>query len=336
MEDPKSDSLNELVTNFSGEEFERLKEHAERIDRATAAPMERAPSTRTGMFLPSAVPELRGRENLVAFMQRFRTWACITRYDSALDSEIIVKTSGTPLAELERLHDRTLVDNSLQERRALTNALEKEEEILKMVPDIRSTSEAWRALAKTADDSEEVAYDRTKREIETLEIGVSESVAEYFARVHIVLMKLERYKITTPAREIRRIVLSSLTFRFPSEIRLYAMRGNIELSDLEAGLIRAEKFQSEQQRRNTSAHALAVAHAGSGQTGVGGGARGRGRQGRRSGKRHDSGRNQQHQQQGHPQHAPPAQHQHQSPPWQRQQQSPAWQQQQQQQRHPQP
>ena len=206
-----------------------------------------------------------------------------------------------------------------------------------MVLDTGPPSEAWRALAKIADESEEVAYDRTKRDFETLEIGVSESVAEYFARVHIILMKLERYKITTPAREIKRTVLSSLTSRFPNETRLYAMREDFELSDLEAGLARAEKFQSDQERRNASAHALAVAHTGSGQTEAGGGARGRGQQGRRSGKRHDNGRNQQHQQQRHPQHAPPAQQQHQPPAWQQQQpqQSPAWRQQQQQ-RHPQP
>ena len=66
-------------------EVARLKERVERRDRATAAPMERAPSTRIGMFLLSTVPELRGRDNLVTFMQRFRTWACVTRCDSALD-----------------------------------------------------------------------------------------------------------------------------------------------------------------------------------------------------------------------------------------------------------
>ena len=73
MEDPRSGSLDELVANFSEEEFARLKEHVERRDRATAARMERAPSTRIGMLLPSTVPELRGRENLVTIMQRFRT-----------------------------------------------------------------------------------------------------------------------------------------------------------------------------------------------------------------------------------------------------------------------
>ena len=222
-----------------------------------------------------------------------------------------------------------------------------------MVLDIGSPSEALRALAKIADESEEVAYDRTKREFETLEIGVSESAAEYFVRVHIILMKLERYKITTPAGEIKRTVLSSLTYRFPNETRPYAMRGDFELKDLETGLALAEKFQSDQGRRSASAHALAVAPAGSGRTGTGGGARGRGRQGRRSGKRHADGRgrNQQHQYQRHPQQTPPLgqQHQHQPPSWQRQQpqqspawqrhqsqQSPAWQQQQQRRRYRQP
>ena len=164
-----------------------------------------------------------------------------------------------------------------------------------------------------------MACDETKREFETLEIGVSESVAEYFARVHVILVKLERHKITTPAREMKRTVLVSLTSRFPNETRLYAMRGEFDLKDLENGLARAEKFQSDQERRRASAHTLAVAHAGRGRTGAGGGARGRGRQGRRSGKRHDDGggRNQQHQEQGYPQQMLPGQ-QHQPPPWQQQ------------------
>ena len=88
-------------------------------------------------------------------------------------------------------------------------------------------------------------------------------------------MKLERHKVTTPAREIKRTVLASLTFRFPDEARLFAMKGDtLDLKDLENGLARSESFQSYQKRRNASAHALAVAHAGSGRTGAGGGARG--------------------------------------------------------------
>ena len=109
--------------------------------------------------------------------------------------------------------------------------------------------------------------------------------------MHIVLVKLERYKVITPAREIKRTVLSSLTSHFPNKTRLYAMRGDFGLKDLQTGLARAEKFQSDQDRRSASAHALAVAHAGSGQTGAGGGAHGRGRQGRRLDKRHGNGRN---------------------------------------------
>ena len=45
----------------------------------------------------------------------------------------------------------------------------------------------------------------------------------------------------------------------------------------------------EPERGNTSAHALAFAHADSGRIGAGGGGRGRGREGRRSAKRHDAG-----------------------------------------------
>ncbi|CAN0076203.1 unnamed protein product, partial [Ascophyllum nodosum] len=163
-------------------------------------------------------------------------------------------------AEIERLHDRTLVQKSLQVWQSLTKAVEKETEIMKMVLEIDSPSEAWRALSKIADETEDVAYDRAKREFETLEMGVNESVTEYFARVNIVLMKLERHNIIMPAREIKRIILNSLTPRFPNETCLYAIRDDFELKDLENGLARVEKFQSEQKRRSAPFHTLVVAH----------------------------------------------------------------------------
>ena len=141
-----------------------------------------------------------------------------------------------------------------------------------MVLEIGSLSEAWRALSKIADETKDDAYDRAKREFETLEIGANESVSEYFARVNIVLMKLERHNIITPAREIKRIVLNSFTPRFPNETCMYAMKGDFELKELEHELARVEKFWSDQ-RRSAPSHALAVAHAGGGQTGTGGGAR---------------------------------------------------------------
>ena len=164
MEDPRSDSLNELVTNFSEEEFARLKEYVERRDRATApaaaALMETAPapSASIGMFMPSTAPELRGRENMAMFLQRFYTWASVAGCDSALDSDVTVKTCGILRAELERLHDRTLVQKSLQVWQSLTKALEKEPEIMKMVLEIGSPSEAWRALSRIADETEDVTY----------------------------------------------------------------------------------------------------------------------------------------------------------------------------------
>ena len=57
---------------------------------------------------------------------------------------------------------------------------------MKMVLEIGSPSEAWRALSKIADETENVGYDRIKTEFETLEIGANESVSEYFARVNTI------------------------------------------------------------------------------------------------------------------------------------------------------
>ena len=156
MEELTRDFLNQPGNeDLSGEEFHlKLGDYMERRGRAAAptAPMETAPAPprSIGMFMPSTVPELRGRDNLPTFLQRFRTWASISGCDSALDSEIIVRTSGTPRAELERVHDRRLVDNSLNAWQSLTKALEKEQELLKMVIRIGSISEAWRALTKIA------------------------------------------------------------------------------------------------------------------------------------------------------------------------------------------
>ena len=50
--------------------------------------------------------------------------------------------------------------------------------------------------------------------------------------MNIVLMKLERHNITTSAREIKRIVMKSLTPRFPNETFMLAMKGDFELLEL--------------------------------------------------------------------------------------------------------
>ena len=94
MEQYKSDFLNEIAGGRAAsteEEFEMLKRFKDQRDHATAAaaaaPTENAPasSTSIGMFMRSTVPKLRGRKNLGTFLQRFRTWACVRRRDSALD-----------------------------------------------------------------------------------------------------------------------------------------------------------------------------------------------------------------------------------------------------------
>ena len=154
--------LHELVEqneNFSEEEFRtRIREYLEEGDRATA-PVETAPapSDSIGIFTPSTAPDLRGRKNLAMFLQRFYTWVSVAGCYSDLDSEVSIKTSGTSRVELERLNNRALVHKSLQVWQSLTKALEKEPEIMKMVLEIGSPSEAWRALPKIADKTEDDA-----------------------------------------------------------------------------------------------------------------------------------------------------------------------------------
>ena len=143
-------------------------------------------------------------------------------------------------------------------------------------------------------------------------------------------MKLERYNTTTSAREIKRVVMNSLTPRFPNETSMLAMKKDFDLVELEHGLVRVEKLRAES-NRNAPSHALAAVHAGIGQIGIGGGTRGRGRKGRRSGGRHDDGGGRH--QQGYPQQMHQLQQQ-QQPPAAMSQQSYAWQQQQQQQYQP--
>ena len=189
-----------------------------------------------------------------------------------------MKTSGTPLAELERLHDRSLVGNSLKAWQGLTKkALEKEKEIMEIVIDIGISLRSMACTDENRRRHRRGSVRQSDREIKSLEVRVSESVAEYFARVHFILMKLARHKVATPAREIKRTVLGSLTSRFSDDVRLYAIKGEtLDLKDLENELDRVESFQSDQERKNALAHALAIAHAGSDRTWGGGGARGRG------------------------------------------------------------
>ena len=105
MEEFTRDFLNQQGNeDLSGEEFHlKLGEYMERRGRAAAptAPMETAPAPprSIGMSMLLTVPELRGQDNLPTFLQRFRTWASVSGWDLALDSEIVVRASGTPRAE---------------------------------------------------------------------------------------------------------------------------------------------------------------------------------------------------------------------------------------------
>ena len=140
MAEQRYESFQNGLEGCTDEELERFEcLIMERRGRAaapeTVAPIDEASArpTSMGMFIPSTMPELRGRENLGTFLKRFRTWKCLNQCHSALDSEIAVTTSETPRVGLERLHNYDLVENFLKVWQALTKALEKEKEIMRMV-----------------------------------------------------------------------------------------------------------------------------------------------------------------------------------------------------------
>ena len=113
------------------------------------------------------------------FLERFYTWASVTGCDSALDSGVAIKTSGTPRAELERIYNRALVSNSLHIWQPLTKLLEKEPEIMKMLMEIDSPSEVWRALSKIAAETEDDANVRALDHLNTLSV-LSRPLLLYF------------------------------------------------------------------------------------------------------------------------------------------------------------
>ena len=117
-------------------------------------------------------------------------------------------------------------------------------------------------------ETQEAASNIVKREFDLLEIGVNETVAEYFARLHIVLTERVRNQVTTPAREIKRRALCGLTPRLCGKACVYTMNRDFDLKNLGAGLARVASFQSDHERRITSARALTVVHAGGGRAGA--------------------------------------------------------------------
>ena len=77
----------------------------------------------------------------------------------------------------------------------------KETEIMKMVIAIGSPSEAWRAFSKSSGQVGRCRIRQNKKRFSDPGNRSKESVTEYFARVNIVLLKLERHTLITHARE---------------------------------------------------------------------------------------------------------------------------------------
>ena len=68
-----------------------------------------AQDTNTGILMRIQSSQLRDRGKLGRILKIFRTWACLNRCDTTLDSETAVNMSVTPRVELKRLYGNKLM-----------------------------------------------------------------------------------------------------------------------------------------------------------------------------------------------------------------------------------
>ena len=290
------------------------------------------------------------RTTLPNFLKLFQTWTLSHVAGNALVTDEPVRVVGHERSELESIHGREKVNQSIAVWTGLVKGIEKDKTLLDMVISAGSPSEAWKILLSLVGESSEAAQDRIKKEFEELSFEIGrESMRDYIARAKALVMKLEQNDVSTTKKEINRRILNGLPPEFDVEKKMFLVMTDTDPDELGEALARVEDSRTSiGGAGGTHALATGVKPRGGGQGRGGGARRGRGNaRGRRDGKGHQHDHHQQqwasqplaqYQQQWASQ--PPAQqqqpqkHQRQSQQQQRQPQQRQQQQQQQQQRPP--
>ena len=292
------------------------------------------------------------RTTLPNFLKLFQTWTLSHVAGNALVTDEPVRVVGHERSELESIHGREKVNQSIAVWTGLVKGIEKDKTLLDMVITAGSPSEAWKILLSLVGESSEAAQDRIKKEFEELSFEIGrESMRDYIARAKALVMKLEQNDVRTTKKEINRRILNGLPPEFDVEKKMFLVMTDTDPDELGEALARVEDSRTSiGGAGGTHALATGVKPRGGGQGRGGGARRGRGNaRGRRDGKGHQHDHHQQqwasqplaqYQQQWASQ--PPAQqqqpqkHQRQSQQQQRQpqQRQPQQQQQQQQQQRP--
>ena len=113
------------------------------------------------------------RSTLSNFLKRFQTWTMAHNAGNASVTSEPIRVVGKERAELDSVHGREKVNQSIAVWTGLVKGIERGKTLLDMVTTAGSSSEAWKTLLSIVGESSEAARDKAKKEFEelTFEIG---------------------------------------------------------------------------------------------------------------------------------------------------------------------
>ena len=168
----------------------------------------------------AVVPVYSGdRSTLSNYLKLFQTWNSSYTAGNVLVTEVPVRVVGNERPELESIHGREKVNQSIAVwTGGLVKGIKKDKTLLDMVITAGSPSEAWKILLSLVGESSEAAQERVKREFEELSFEIGrESTRDYIARAKALVMKLDQNNVSTTKKEINGRILNGLPSEFDVE-----------------------------------------------------------------------------------------------------------------------
>ena len=215
------------------------------------------------------------RSTLSNYLKLFQTWTSSYEAENVLVTEVPVRVVGHERPELENIHGREKVNQSIAAWTGLGKGIEKDKTLLDMVITAGSPSEALKILLSSVGERSEAAQDRVRRHFEDLYFEVRrETMGDYIARAKALVMKSDQNNVSTKKNEINHRILNGLSSEFDVEKNMFLlMTTDTDSDELGEALTRIEDSRT----RNGGAggtHALATgAEPRGGGQGRGGGAR---------------------------------------------------------------
>ena len=106
-------------------------------------------------------------------------------------------------------------------------------------------------------DSSERANEQAKKNFEGLSMDDAETMKEYIARAKSLALNVQYHDIEVSEQEISRRVLNGLPPSYAPEKRMFALKTDFTLAELEGGLVRVEELNRSSDGTDGS-HALAA------------------------------------------------------------------------------